>query len=302
MFCPRCGRQIPQGAVFCMHCGQQIAQVEMPRGAVPVGYPPQPVAVPQSNKKSNVAIAVISTLIILLLLALGVWMNTLMRKATGQPAPVKVAGAVTPPPIAASRVSMPDDVRAYLEFVEKIERQRTELEKQQDGSLSVETALGFAADAKAAGDEDNTNPIAPSIQRVGDLARKMRTQWVELANRFDLVLPPAECRQLGQLYSGSLHQVAGVLGDLTNALSNPESTGTEQKEDVTSIGERHKTYIDQPAGGADKELARICQKYDTQKWFEIKEDPDGGPASMLKQMNLKNSLNSRSTPDTSGLP
>lgn len=260
-----------------MHCGQQLAQVEMPRGPQPVGYPPQPAAVPRDDRRGTVVIVVVCLLIVALLMALGLWMNSLMKTTQVTAAPVRALGSATPAPVKAEEISMPDEIRAYLEHVRKTEEMRMATAKTQVSRAVIDAQLG-----QQNGIKDNLSGLldpdmppdapSPAIERPKGDITSMRQDWLNLGTTFNTVKPPSECINIHDKYDETIRETGGAILDILDSLSNALSDPQGAIRKLGNISDQSSLRIDKPAQVTDQLIADICNKYNTHKWFEIHSD------------------------------
>ena len=179
----------------------------------------------------------------------------------------------SPPP---ERKVMPEDVRKWLEHLERIEKQRVDMSKDQVSSLLVVmTKLSVSGGAenleRIMADED---PKAPH-EDLSAQANAMRAEWNALIQRFRSFPPPQRCRQLAGTYDRVLVGTSLSLLAVTDSLSK---ASTDPQGAISSLqrmkGESYQT-VDVPAASSDNQLAEICREYDTDKWFVIHADIAG---------------------------
>lgn len=182
---------------------------------------------------------------------------------------------------------MPDDVRAWLEHLERIEKAKQELQQDQLDDLRIamgsiqQRVLGIAT-------EGLLDPDAPDAPAAGVESflpvTKMTEDWIRLRQRFNEEGPPvpAECKDLRDLYDGVLMQVPGTLKDIDEIAGNLFDPEKKDKiRDLREISKRHTDVIDKPLRRSDRVLGEICDRYDTRKWFDIKVDSGGGVFGLL---------------------
>lgn len=173
---------------------------------------------------------------------------------------------------------MPEDVRTYLEHIARIERRRKGLSQNQLAALSGRLAGMQAHDLSnliSTATEDEENPAQTEASKFGHELDDLRAEWKLLDIDFLAVEPPQECRSLANDYGYTLSETKGMMTDLLEildgAMANPEGAiATLTKMQGTS-GE-----IDRAGKQSDTEVARICEKYATRKWFSIASDFGSG--------------------------
>lgn len=178
-----------------------------------------------------------------------------------------------PPP---QRKVMPEDVRKWLEHLERIEKQRVDMSKDQVSAMMVAmTKLSVSGGAEnleriMAGED----PKAPH-EDLSAQANTMRSEWNALIQRFRAFPPPQRCRQLAGTYDRVLVGTSLSLLSVTEALGKASS---DPQGAISSLqrmkGESYQT-VDVPAASSDNQLADICREFDTDKWFVIHADIAG---------------------------
>ena len=211
---------------------------------------------------------------------------------TGQaPAPILEKTAVAPTPTldrtARAPRGMPADVRAWLEHLERIEAKRGELSRRGVSQILVMMpSANMGTDLQGLKDLVNgaTDPMnetgnAPeprtSADRVGDATAEMRTSWRALLNEYDAARPPASLRPLAESYRNALRETADMIGDLTGAIAGSSADPTSAITKLQGM-KGASARIDGYGKRADAELGRVCDEFDTRKWFSISSDFGGG--------------------------
>lgn len=69
MFCPSCGRALPNGAAHCPDCGAEAKPVDYCGGFAGITEPPKPEPQPKNDRRERRLLGVIIALSILLLLS-----------------------------------------------------------------------------------------------------------------------------------------------------------------------------------------------------------------------------------------
>src|SRR5688572_13383469 len=137
MNCPRCGSGIPAGATFCLQCGQMFVAAAGGATALPV------------VAKRNILPFVLGALGAVIAVFGGLWASGLLSFGNTPPetvlrVPAKEQsvglarrGEQQEPSIARAGVRMPDDVRAWLEHLERIEKKKNDLHAEQLSDATV---------------------------------------------------------------------------------------------------------------------------------------------------------------------
>ena len=293
MFCSRCGKPAQSGAAFCMHCGQTLAPQagQAQPGSTPIMNRPAP-AFPVSTKpnaKKNAWIAAGAALAIVLALFFGLSAAGLLKfgskepdleplKAQGQQPTIpllRAEGTQAPADVKAHQIQMPDDVRRWLEHLERIEKRKNELSLRQLTQMAVLAqqmkVLGGAM-SLLNGDDEDAAPSDTAKQHFDEL----RPEWNQLISDFRSLPPPAECRPIADEFNRAVSEIPGINADLAAILSGAAADPATSLESVMKLQNTSANVIDKNLASSDARIADLCRKYDTRKWFDIKTDVGGG--------------------------
>ncbi|HRK22378.1 MAG TPA: zinc-ribbon domain-containing protein [Fimbriimonadaceae bacterium] len=293
MNCPRCGRPLAAGAAFCMHCGQMVARPARAPGT-PAGIA---TAVPDSEgKKKAILFAVIGAFAVLAILG-GLMASGVLRFGAQQPVqknlqasgttppPALVATGEPPPPnlqATGTKIVMPDDVRKWLEHLERIENRRMDMSR-----LQVAKAMEMLVALQAGGTLEMLNGLIEEsmggeevkvpgpVKETTDTAANIRQAWQQLNQDFLAYPPPAECVPIRDQYDPVLRETGAMIGDVIGAVEG----ATENRDAALAalMGMQGKSKgIDKSAVDSDGLVQAICDKYETRKWFKITADVGGG--------------------------
>lgn len=282
MNCPRCHAAVAPNAPFCSQCGLSMK-------AAPAGG--------ASNSRAAIPIAIGATLGIILLALWGAVAAGWLRFGAKAPAseslrvqasasggalqlPAKATGQ---PALDKSALTMPDDVRKYLEFLEKIEKKKVDLSNRMIAELQI-----FATKLKTFGgaegllnhDEDvGGDGKRPDTETQGAL-NGVKADWTSLVDEFKSYPPPAECQPLADNYYHALAEIPGMAGDimeLFDLIAKDPATALQKAKGMQNTSSEQ---IDRYFKASDGQLGDICTKYNTAKWFTIREDVGGGSLAM----------------------
>ncbi len=209
----------------------------------------------------------------------------LAARGSREAPPLLEKRADAPPPLLADttdHIEMPADVRAWLEHLERIEKEKVQIHEDQAiemmgmmGSIQ-QRVLGNIGDLADPDSDSVPQTKADDILPIEDLKKP----WIELREKFNAGPPvPAECRPLRDRYDNALMQVPGAMADIVDIAGNlfdPEK-GPRIRE-LRDLQRKHKQYIDEPMRQADRDVGEICAKYRTRKWFTISPDVSLGGA------------------------
>ncbi|MBN9503054.1 MAG: zinc ribbon domain-containing protein [Armatimonadetes bacterium] len=174
------------------------------------------------------------------------------------------------------RVMMPDDVRRWLEHLERIEKRKNDLSLKQLADMTVlmqrMKVLGGMSSLLGGDDEEDTPPTKEAEQEFNDL----QPEWNQLISDFRSYPPPAECKPIADDYSRALLEVPGVTSDIANILTNAMDNPQEALQRAYKLQNTSQNVIDKYFRESDNKVGNICSKYNTSKWFSIKSDVGGG--------------------------
>lgn len=200
-----------------------------------------------------------------------------LTQIQGEPPPTGVAQVQAP-----DEVTMPEDIRRYLEFLEAIEKERVRLAKNQISEAMLQLTqlqgLGGMADMvnQLADPDDVPKPNDGPRKQVETSAHDVRAAWRALSDKFAGTPPPSECLTLRNNYEECLtstgRMVSEILDNIRQAADNPQKALSALQNMQGTSGDR----IDVYGKKADNQVQDICDKYKTKKWFSITGDVGGG--------------------------
>ncbi|MBL8047240.1 MAG: hypothetical protein JNJ45_01030 [Chthonomonas sp.] len=323
MECPKCHYRLAQASRFCPNCGHGLAAAVAPKAAVPVAQAaPVPGAfvprkqplwplvlgflligagslffafrsgllkVPGEPVKPKVLLADGTANTGELLKADGTANSGQLLRTEGTAPQAELLRVYGTPPASnltqtqAEKISMPADVLAYLQHVERIEGMRVKMSRKQlsEALIMFTEMSGLRGGIDAV--RDLADPDAPTpdpedapSKKVGRSAEDKRRDWRTLEEQFLAVNPPAECVTLRNEYQTALHETGTMISEILDAIEqaseSPEAALTALQGMQNTSGGR----IDVKARAADGTVAAICRKYLTDKWFSITGDVGGG--------------------------
>ncbi len=212
----------------------------------------------------------------------------------GFPSTLEARGSTGPPtlPAQGSRRLMPDDVRRWLEHLERIERRRIEMTELQMASamasmMTLQAGGGMDAlkgllegDSGEGWDPGKTNPV-DSASRDFDA---MRADWTALTDEFNALAPPVECQSIRNEYDQVVRETGAMILDILRAVDQADEDRTKALAALIGMQGRSESRIGLPATRSDRLVQEICDKYETRKWFSIARDVGGGGS--LKGLGL----------------
>ena len=274
-----------------MHCGQVLAHPAVTSAGLSVDA-----AARADAKKKALVFALIGALAVLAIFG-GLFASGALRfgakqepmavlPATGKSSPPALAATGTAPEpqlqVQGKKVYMPDDVRAWLEHLERIEKRRMEMSHEQVAK-AMEMLVALQAGGtmemlnglleEAAGGEEVKTP-GPVKETMG-AAQSILEKWQQLTADFNSLPPPAECIPTRNEYDVTLRETGAMIGDIIGAVEG--STENRDAALAALMKMRGKsTGIDKSAVKTDDLVQGICDKYETRKWFKITADVGGG--------------------------
>ena len=282
MNCTRCGTALAPGATFCMQCGQMFGVTLGGAAAVPI------------DAKRNLLPFAVGAVAALVAVLGGLMASGLLRFGSGPSEAVLRVPAKPPPSVLAKRddapepglaktgIKMPDDVRAWLEHLERIEKKKNELHAEQLSDASVtkmmlEGASGLTVeDVGTFSDPDASVPDPrASIEKT---IKGMAEPWRDLEKEFMTTGPriPSECQPLASAYDRALtdipswiDEISGMMMGFDPTAPNPQANVKDARAKGRDIKGQHKLSVDASLANSDRMLADICRKYETAKWFDI---------------------------------
>lgn len=202
----------------------------------------------------------------------------LQLRGNAPQAAITQQGSAPPPITAKGPKQMPDDVRAWLEHLERIEKKRVALAQKQVSAALVQVQIagiaGLSDLSKALQEEESEIQTAPTLDRAQMSVAEVRKLWSELAEEYSKHQPPSGCQEISVNYDQTLRETGAHAGDIFELTSTAESN-PQVIDQLLEIFSSHRNSIDEPATRTDKGVQAICDAYDTRKWFTITRDPGG---------------------------
>lgn len=215
--------------------------------------------------------------------------SILEAEGSGEVPPVLGAEGGSPPPMLQAQGSagvptlnqeagMPDNIRQYLQHVERCESRRTSM-----ASSQVADAVGMLTDLQGANMQGLFDEDGPPVEKmpsptgkVIDSARNMRVNWDDLLRTFDSVQAPAECAAIKSYFDRVIRETGLMMFEITDAVSRAGSDRQQALRALMGMQGKSASRIDRPAREADALVAGVCGRYNTRKWFDITSDVGGG--------------------------
>lgn len=210
-------------------------------------------------------------------------MSVLPKPGESAPAITPAAGT-DPGPITGAEdpANMPEDVRAWLEHLRRIEGERSRLSNAQVGQAMVAlTKLQLGGTESLLGDLLGDNPedfnadVTPA-QEFKVSTENIRSEWQALATDFRSLPPPAECAPIAANYNTTLGETSAMIMDIIGAINQSSENPDAAVAALSGMKGQSASRIDQSALATDDGVAQICAKYQTRKWFSIAADFGGG--------------------------
>lgn len=255
---------------------------------------PDPYAADGTRRRNTILAAVAGALAVGALIGIGGM--RLLDASRKTPGPVLAANAPAPPAVLARTAqapppaldvkaeskAMPADVRAWLEHLERIERKRGELSRQgvakvlvmmPNANMGID-AQGLRDLVNGATDPENAKEPETSADRIEKATGDLGADFDALQREYDTVPPPQACRTLANGYRNALRETGAMISDLVRTIdgaANDPQSAIARLEGMKGDSAR----IDGYGRSADTELGRICNTYETRKWFSISSDFGG---------------------------
>lgn len=319
MYCPRCGQPVVQGDVRCRRCGVPFwspprksglktaamisAGVVLFAAALAMGpghlmgraATPKPGNVTASNgspSESMLAQAASASPVV----TLASWgkptesVTAQKQEAppstlatTSEPAVVMASNNAPTSTMSDAQATMPDNVRKWLEHLERTESSRNSLASSQLGeAMSTLTSLqatGGGANMKGLieGEEDAIpDQRAARTGQCRDQNARLKGSWDSLQRQFLAVSAPSECVPIQRAYATALRETASMIVEVSNALAKSTDDPQAALSTLYAMQGKSDNRIGKPCRTTDGLVNDVCQKYSTSKWFSIKDDFGSG--------------------------
>jgi hypothetical protein len=216
--------------------------------------------------------------------------NPALNARGNTPRQVLQANSKLPPPVLnkgdeqKKPVTMPADIYEWLKHLERCEAMKIEITGDQQAEMmtfmtklnTLGAGIGLMDPYDQSGDaEGDQGPDTYTKGKILD----MRPRWMELITFFNSKKPPAECQPLANDFNQAIGEIPGMAGDIADVLNSVASNPQAALEMLQKSRNKSNGSIDRYFARADEKLTRICKKYETNKWFNIKTDIGGGMLS-----------------------
>ncbi|MCC6403668.1 MAG: hypothetical protein IT207_06620 [Fimbriimonadaceae bacterium] len=210
-----------------------------------------------------------------------------LRTTSDAPPPVLRTDGATGTALEDRQKTMPADVRAWLEHLERTERRRVSLATDQLSAamVSLATLQGLGGAEKVLQDLLTEDPTGsgpePPTAGVAEDAAQGEKDWRALRSEFDTLPPPAECVPIRNAYVRALSETAAMIAEIRGAISASASDPTAAIAALNKLKGTSSGRIDVAAGEADRGVGEVCERYSTPRWFSVNKDVGGGALSKL---------------------
>lgn len=208
--------------------------------------------------------------------------DTLRAEGSSQGGLLRADGQSSDPvlDVTGERKLMPADVRAWLEHLERIERKRGQLAMEQLSEAIItlsELQLGGSIDALQSllGGDEGTEAPSPATEAKRDFDA-YKGKWRQLEDEFASVRPPGECGPIRDAYNVALGETGNMILEIVDQIQNAEQDRAAALRALNAMKGTSDDRIGHPSNRTDALVADICRKYDTAKWFDIKNDFGSG--------------------------
>lgn len=289
-FCPQCSQEVSSAARFCPNCAAQLGSPAA--GSIPAAATLDAAA--QRTRRLIIPGMVLALAVLALALIMAVRRQPSVLVAAPAPAPLPapsiVSAPVAPPAPAAPAITnapvqpptatpavtnaptrpapmLPQDVAAYLTFLQGIEQRRIAMNNDLSGAMAMmATAQGVqGAQTDPEGGEDAAKQGTQKIsQGYNDYALK----WQSLIRDFRTVPAPQSCVLLSNAYLKYISDYTTVITKLQVALLNHDSSGLPDLSAVTQV----QAQVNADGALADTALSDLCSGYGVPKPFSIGSD------------------------------
>lgn len=203
--------------------------------------------------------------------------GNLKLHASAGPAALEKPGAISPAPLEkpATVITMPDDIRKWLEHLHQCELKRVAVTTSalnqamvEKEKLSVNGGADAVQDALNGIDDPNSELHSP-VDSLAAMIKKMHDDMADLQKLFDSYPAPDECQPIQAAYDQAVGEERDELGDLADHLAANDMEKIQSMKGMSNSG------IDAAGAKTDRLVGEICDKYNTKKWFSINKDIGG---------------------------
>lgn len=164
-----------------------------------------------------------------------------------------VRGNEAPSVVNQTAVTMPDDVRKWLEHLKRIDRERethgTEYQ------LTLLANVGSLAPVNQAEQGTLNSETTRRKSKGSSLIGNVDDFYSDLTSRFQAISPPVECGQIASDYSALLLESQAMVREVTSAVEHLDIDGLRSMKNTSF------KRVDERGSETNQRIAAICAKY-----------------------------------------
>lgn len=189
-----------------------------------------------------------------------------ITQATGNSAPVTMDTNV--------HKKMPQDILDWLKHLEKTEKKRGDLTAAAMSELMVQQSLlqnvgGTEDVVKALFGDDADAEIPDPAKELETQGRDHNKGWQDLIAFFDSVPPPTSCVPIRNAYAQCLGETSTMYTEILDVMASASNDPKGVVAQLMKMKGKSSGRIDVAAKDTDRLVQKICDEYDTTKWFGI---------------------------------
>lgn len=164
-----------------------------------------------------------------------------------------VQGEQSPPAVNQTGVTMPEDVRKWLEHLKNIDKQR----EAYNSTFAVKLIgmVGSLQPGTYFEEEPAREEEAARRSKASGVVDDVEAFFAKLTNDFQALPPPAECGPIASEYASMLLESRSMLGQISTAVTNLDTKSLEALQGTTY------QRLDTKAEGTNDKIEAICDKY-----------------------------------------
>lgn len=220
---------------------------------------------------------------------------------TQEPAPVFMQEAQPAPITPQEAKRMPQDILDWLKHLEETERRYRAHVQGLNSSMAIDGLFGATTQGLspeqfsglAEGDLDQLGQSGASQAGSKSVAAH-EAKAEEIIAFFRSKTPPTECVPIYQTYMTSMNEINSMMADFRSLFDQIKQGNDGSQDAIDSLKGRitelqeisndNRSRADAPRRETDDLVRRICDKYETRKWFTITGDIGGGIAGALTDL------------------
>jgi len=185
----------------------------------------------------------------------------LRQRGEAKPPALALQGEQGSPAVNQTGMTMPDDVRKWLEHLKRIDKQREGFNS--TFAMKLIGKIGSMQPGTYFEEEPARAEEAHRRGEAGGMIGEVDTFFSNLAADFQSLPPPAECGPIASQYASVLLETRAMLGQIYTAMTNLDTRALEAMQGTTF------QRLDTKAEDTNGKISAICKKYHEPNKYEV---------------------------------